>query len=284
MAGKQRKVLVTGGGTFLGDSIARALLQEGAEVTLLVRAGAEDRLGLLANRTTWWRADVWDSASMRGRARGHHVVIHTVGSTLADPIQGLTHHRLNFVSARNVATMCVSDGVPTMFLLSSARAPWLSRAYIKSKREAENYLARVGIRGVIIRAPVAYPRGVRRQPFFAWMSLLGRIPPISWLGMRRIAPMPVDVMARGIARIVLDEARSKSLYYANDLWRNGAQRDDTPPPTFDPPSAPPTSPQPPIIHDPDATPRSVKRVNPFDLLDEDTPFGWSPPSDEDKWR
>ena len=46
----RHRVLVTGGEAFLGLNIASALLAEGAEVTLLVRSGAEDRLGVLANR------------------------------------------------------------------------------------------------------------------------------------------------------------------------------------------------------------------------------------------
>ncbi|MFZ2879566.1 MAG: hypothetical protein WA009_08525, partial [Phototrophicaceae bacterium] len=41
----RRRVLVTGGGSFLGDYIAAALVAEGADVTLLVRPGAEDHLG-----------------------------------------------------------------------------------------------------------------------------------------------------------------------------------------------------------------------------------------------
>src|SRR5690606_30677963 len=102
-----RRVLVTGGGTFLGDYIAAALLAEGAEVTLLVRPGAEDKLGPLGQRVRWWSAAVWESSSMKGRARGHTSVIHTVGSMTADPGKGLTYPWLNFVSARNVANMCV---------------------------------------------------------------------------------------------------------------------------------------------------------------------------------
>ena len=49
------RVLVTGGGTFLGDSIAAALLAEGVEVTLLVRPGAEEKLGSLAQRAAGTR-------------------------------------------------------------------------------------------------------------------------------------------------------------------------------------------------------------------------------------
>lgn len=196
MARYDRGILVTGGGSFLGDSIAAALLAEGAEVSLLVRPGAEERLGQLAQQTRWSTADVWNPASLRGKARNHAAVIHTVGSLNDDPARGLSYHRLNFVSARNAANMCVSDGVEYMILMSAVQAPWVSRDYIRSKRAAENYLRRAGLRISVIRAPLAYIRGRPRPLFYSLMTLLGSIPPLSWLMFGRIAPMPIDMLAR----------------------------------------------------------------------------------------
>lgn len=256
-----RGILVTGGGTFLGDNIASALLAEGADVTLLVRPGAEDRLGPLAQRTRWYTADVWNTASLRGRARNHAVVIHTVGSMTAAPSQGLSHHRLNFLSARNVANMCISDGVPRMVMLSSVASPWVSRSYIQSKREAEDYIRRIGLQSSIIRAPIVYIPGQQRPLFYQLMTMLGRIPPISWFMFGRIAPIPADILARGVARIALETEHKKQIYYAPDLRKRVKQSDirqasDT------------------LEH---FLPRPEKQVNPFQLLDEDLPFGWAPP-------
>lgn len=260
----KKRVLVTGGGTFLGDNIASALLAEGVDVTLLVRPGTEDRLGPLAQRVRWWSADVWDPASLRGRARGHYSVVHTVGSLVADPTQGLTHHRLNFLSARNVANMCVSDGVSRMVLMSSARAPWISRPYIRSKREAEDYLLRVGMESAIIRAPITYLRGQRRPLFYMIMTMLGSVPPISWLGFGRFAPMPVDMLARGVARIAIQPQLEKRVYFAPDLRRRNS-RDEARGGRIRLPGN--TSAQ-----------QTDSSLHPFDLLDEDSPFGWTPDS------
>jgi uncharacterized protein YbjT (DUF2867 family) len=255
------RVLVTGGGTFLGDSIAAALLAEGVEVTLLVRPGAEEKIGALAQRARWYTADVWDPASLKGRARGHASVIHTVGSLSADPAQGLTFQWLNFVSARNVANMCVSSGVPHMVLLSSVRAPWVSGQYIAAKREAEAYIPRVGLRATIIRAPIAYMRGTRRRPFYALMSLLGAIPPISWLGFSRVAPMPVDVLARGVARITLEPRQKDALFSARDLRKRNSSRERRS----------------------GVSERETQiQQQPLSYpVDDDSPFGWLPP-DKDK--
>lgn len=261
MTGKDRHILVTGGGTFLGDNIANALLAEGAQVTLLVRPGAEDKLGPLAQRVKCIVADVWNPASLRGRARGHGSVIHTVGSMVADPAQGSDHHRLNFLSARNVSNMCVSDGVPHMVLMSSVRAPWVNNQYLRAKREAEAYMTRVGLNATIIRAPVAYLRGERRHPFYILMTVLGSTPVLSWFWFGRSAPMPVDMLARGVARITLDKGRTKTIYYASDLRKRNTAREAR--------RAAPVLPN-------ESLPQQ-RELHPFELLDEDTPFGWLPP-------
>jgi uncharacterized protein YbjT (DUF2867 family) len=256
-----KRVLVTGGGTILGDAIAAALLAEGAEVTLLVRPGAENKLGGLAQRVRWFTADVWEPSSLKGRARGNQVVIHTVGSMRADPSRGLSYQHLNFLSARNVANMCVSGGVGQMVLLSVPRAPWIPAEYIRAKREAEAYLLRIGLKATIIRAPLTFIRGEPRSPLYRLLSLLGALPPISWLGMRRVAPMPIDVLARGIARITLAPKQAKTVYYARDLRRHNTARE--------------------IRRGLTGEQRDLlaarEVVQPIALMDEDTPFGWTPP-------
>ncbi len=250
---------MTGGGTFLGDNIASALLAEGAKVSLLVRPDSEDKLGPLAQQTRWSTADVWSPASLRGKARNHAAVVHTVGSLSADPAQGLSHSRLNFVSARNVANMCVSDGVQRMILISGASAPWISRAYIQAKRDAERYMLRLGLRAAIVRAPLLYAPGSSRPLFYRALSLFGVLPPLSWLFLNRIAPMPVDVLARGVALLAISGDESRQVYYARNLRRlirHGPAQPDTAADHF--------------------LPGAANSDSPYDNLDEDLPFGWTP--------
>lgn len=257
---KQNRVLITGGGTYLGMNLAAALLAEGIEVSLIIREGNQDRLGLLKSKVRWSVADVWDSASLKGRARGHATVIHTVGSMVDDPSKGLTFQRLNVVSARNTATMCVSDGVQHLILLSAVNSPWVSGKYIKAKREAETYTRRIGLTTSIIHAPIIYIRGTQRPLFYRIMTLLGSIPPMSWLWMGRIAPMPMDIMARGIARIAKNPPGKTKIYHARDLRKLNKRtelRGDIP-----------------DMEDFDALDDTA---TPLDILEEETPFGWSPP-------
>lgn len=255
------RILITGGHTHIGLRLAVALLAEQAEVTLLMRPETEDRLGALAGRVQVASADMWDSASLRGRARGHQVVIHTVGSMVAAPAQGLTYHRLNVMSARNAMNMCINDGVSRLMLFSSAAAPWLKQDYLRSKREAEAYITRVGLDSQIIRAPLLYERGAYRSLFHRLLWWLGVLPPLAQLGGRQIAPLPVDVFVRGVARLALQPVQAKRIYYASDLRRLNT-RDER------------RGLVPLRLENTDAktAAASAGAVSP-----EQTPFGWSPP-------
>ena len=255
-----RGILVTGGGTFLGDNIAAALLAEGAEVSMLVRSGAEDQLGPLAHHTRWSTADVWNPGSLRGKARFHSAVIHTVGSLHADPAHGLSYERLNLVSARNVGNMCVSDGVEHMILLSAVSAPWIKRGYIRSKREAERYLGRLGLKYSIVRAPLLYRRGQPRHILYRASTLLASIPPLSLLPFGRIGPMPIDIFSRAVARIAMSPDYGKSVYFPRDMRRLNSREE--------------------LRRAPDAAvaflPTRTRNASASGIASEDLPFAWIP--------
>ena len=254
------RILVTGGGTLLGDAVAAALLAEGADVTLLVRPGAEDRPGGLAQRARLVSADVWEPSSLKGHARGAQAVIHTVGGMTADAAHGLSFSYLNVVSARNVANMAVNGGAPRVVLLSAVSAPWVPRGYVRAKREAEQYLELIGLQATIIRAPVVYVRGSKRRLFYRAISALGSFPLTGWLGFRSVAPLPLDVVARGVARITLSPRSQKLVYAAGDLRAHNTPSE--------------------LRHGyPESGPLAddlMKPVSTIQLLDDEVPFGWTP--------
>ncbi len=250
------KVFVTGGTGFVGLRVLSALVEAGADVTALVHPDREERLGILRRYVRTAHGDVWNAASLRGRARGHGVVVHMVGSLRAQPERGLTYHQLNLVSARNAIGMAVGDGVPYFVLLSAAHRPaGVPKAYVQSKREAEAYLRTSGLRWAIVRAPLVFERTQPGGRFFATLSWVGALPLLRVFFGRR-TPLPVDVVARGMARLALQpELPQNRLFYASDLRRLGRV---------------PRGWRPRV-----AVPRVRARAEAEE--EEDAPFGWLPP-------
>lgn len=248
----------------MGLRVIAALIDAGADITVLVSPENEERLGTLRRHVHLVYGDVWNSASLKGRSRGHGVVINLVGSIHAQPERGLTFQQLNLVSARNVIGMAVGDGVPYFVLLSAAATPpGVSVEYLRNKREAEEYLKNSGLRTAIVRAPILFDRTQRTGAFFALISRIGALPVLRVFLGRRV-PLPVDIAGRGIAQAALQQEPARlQMLYAGDLRRLGripkAQRSfraerarrRQPPPTYDA------------------------------QVDDEIPFGWMPPSRSD---
>ena len=250
-----KRVFVTGGTGFLGYRVVRALLEQGAEVTVLIKLGSEEKLGALRGRVQYVQGDPWNPASLRGRARGHAVVVHLVGGVKPDPARGLTFRHLNYVSARNVAQMAVSDGVPNMLLLSAAAAPFGVRGgYLESKRDAEQYLQSTGLNWTIVRAPTLYTPGERRNPVYLLISVLGAIPLLG-LPFSSHKPIAVDTAARGIASLALTtDAIRNRLIGPRQLQRLGRAQERRLRPAAE-----------------------VSPANNENDMDDEPPFGWMPP-------
>ena len=251
------KVFVTGGTGFVGLRVLSALVEAGADVTALVHPDHEERLGILRRYVRVEHGDVWNAASLKGRARGHGVVVHMVGSLRAQPERGLTYRQLNLVSARNVVGMAVGDGVPYFVLLSAAHRPaGVPKEYLHSKREAEAYLQTSGLRWAIVRAPLIFDRAQPGGRFFAFLAWVGALPLLRVFFGRR-TPLPVDVVARGMARLALQpELPADRLLYAGDLRRLGRV---------------PRGWRPRV-----AVPR-VRALRTGEDDEDDVPFGWLPP-------
>ncbi|MEP7286819.1 MAG: NAD(P)H-binding protein [Chloroflexota bacterium] len=251
-----KRVFVTGGTGFLGYRVVRALLEQGADVTVMVRPGSEEKLGTLRGKVQWVEGDPWHPASMRGRARGHAIVIHLIGGLKPDPARGLTFRHLNYVSVRNVAQMAVGDGVPHILLLSVSAAPLgVKRGYVESKRDAEQYIQNTGLSWTIVRAPTLYVPGQPRGTIYRLLSILGAIP-LFGLALSAYTPLSVDTAARGITSLALSsDSLHNRLIKPHQLRRIGRNQERRFVATID---------------------SHLSNEAPDDSLDE-PPFGWLPP-------
>jgi nucleoside-diphosphate-sugar epimerase len=109
------KVLVTGGGGFIGRYIVEKLVARGFDVTSLSR-GDHPELDLLGVKTA--RADVAEREKVITALSGMDVVFHTAARVgVGGGWDGF--HRANVIGSRNVVEACVANGVKRLIFTSS---------------------------------------------------------------------------------------------------------------------------------------------------------------------
>ena len=170
------KVLVSGASGFIGDHVAKALVDRGHEVTCLVRPTSNvDRVERL--RVDLAYGDVTDPISLREAVAGKSAVYHLAGLTKAFRLEDLL--RVNEDGVRNMAAACAElDDPPVLVIVSSLAAagpapggrlrtekdpPKPVSNYGRSKRAGEvaagEFADRVPI--TIVRPPIVFGPGDR---------------------------------------------------------------------------------------------------------------------------
>ena len=208
-------VLVTGGTGFLGASLTRRLLSDGAEVRVLARsrAKAEPLTDLGAEITI---GDITDPAAIRAAADGIQVIYHLAGPLLVPGIPDIEYRRTHVLGtellldccekARALERLvyCSTTGVlgVTGEQPASEDAPFQpTNVYEQAKADAEVAVRRRwhGLPAVIARPGLVYgPGDVHLLPFFRSI-LRRRFRPI---GRRRtrLHPIYIDDMTEALVR------------------------------------------------------------------------------------
>lgn len=109
------KILVTGGGGFLGSAISRQLLARGDQVVALQRSAASDLATLGAKIV---RGDICDLPLLLASAKGCDAIIHTAGKA---GVWGKypDYHRINVVGTEQVLQTCRKLAIPVLVHTSS---------------------------------------------------------------------------------------------------------------------------------------------------------------------
>jgi len=113
--GHQQRVLVTGGGGFLGAAIVRLLVNRGDTVTSYSRR-RHNKLEHLGVRQI--RGDLGDAASLTAACRGMQVVYHTAAKAAVWG-SAQDYYRTNVTGTENVIAACRTAGVPCLIHTSS---------------------------------------------------------------------------------------------------------------------------------------------------------------------
>jgi len=109
------KVLVTGGGGFLGRAIVRMLLAQGDEPRVL---GRGEQPSLVSQGITVHRGDISESAAVHAALTGCDAVIHTA-AMIGSWGRARDFDRVNVTGTRNVIEACRALNVPKLVFTST---------------------------------------------------------------------------------------------------------------------------------------------------------------------
>jgi nucleoside-diphosphate-sugar epimerase len=113
------KILITGATGFIGFHLTRALLEQGHEISCLVRKSSKlDRLAGLPIRRA--DGDVTDAESLQRVVPGHDAVYHLAGLVKAVHVHHL--YQVNREGVANVARACAAQSAPPVLLVVSSLA------------------------------------------------------------------------------------------------------------------------------------------------------------------
>ena len=151
------KIFITGGTGYVGRAIIKKLLEEGHQLSCLVRKGSENKLGNLINHITFVEGDALDINSFN--VAGHDAIIHLIAIIKEIPSKNITFHKYNYLSAKNLIDKAQQEHVNRFLLMSAVKnPPGLLKDYYKTKVEAENYLKASKLSWTILKPSLIYDK------------------------------------------------------------------------------------------------------------------------------
>lgn len=151
------KVLVTGGTGVVGEAVVTKLAECGHTVRLLSRNAQED-VRQWEKNVEAWPASVSEPDRIRGSANDCDVVLHVAGIVAESPPDA-TFESVNIAGTANMVTEAERAGVRRFIYISSLGADKGESEYHKSKRVAEEHVARFSGDWLVLRPANVYGPG-----------------------------------------------------------------------------------------------------------------------------
>jgi UDP-glucose 4-epimerase len=241
LALKAVPTLVTGGTGKVGRRLVTALLEQGADVSVLTRHPRTAR-SLWPGKPLQIRgADLTDSSTLGGRLDGIELVFHLASYSPApresDVYQAATHWPVTVEGTRNLLDAALAVGVRRIVYLSSVKVmgegigagdgpvdestpPAPDTLYGRAKLEAERSILAIGESGTmqvcVLRSPMVYgPIGQGNIARMIDAVARNRFPPWPKIHNRRSAIHVLDLVAAAFLAASRPQANGRS-YFVTD--------------------------------------------------------------------
>lgn len=202
------KIIIAGGTGLVGSNIARALIELGHEVSILVRSGIRSRLpegaGVIAadpgNRMDGIRADA-------------DLLVNAIGIIREYPSKGITFEKILFDIAKNLIDFALANKIRRFVQVSAlGTAPDGKTRYFTAKYRAEEYLRHSSLAWMILRPSIIIGPGDQVTPLFSRLVKFLPLVPVVGDGEYKLQPMHVLDLAAGLAKIIEIESSYERIF------------------------------------------------------------------------
>jgi uncharacterized protein YbjT (DUF2867 family) len=154
------RVAIVGGTGFVGSYLVDALLEQGHEVSVLVRPGSEGKLRG-GDRVRRVSGDLDSEASLNELLSGQDAVIYNVGLLREFPRKGITFEAAQYQGVVATVAAAKAQNVARLLLMSAIGVKEDGTKYQSTKRRAENHALASGLDVTVLRPSVIFgdPRG-----------------------------------------------------------------------------------------------------------------------------
>jgi uncharacterized protein YbjT (DUF2867 family) len=192
----ERTVFLAGGTGFIGQALARTLLEEGVPVRALTRAASAKRLPVGCSPVI---GDALDHNTFVDAVRGAHSYVHLIGAHHPSPAKAKQFIDIDLRSIEEAVAAAKSAGVKHFVYLSIAQPAPIMKAYIDVRVRGEEMVRASGIPATIVRPWYVLGPGRRWPLLFVPGYWLLELIPSTRETARRLALVTLEQMVRAIA-------------------------------------------------------------------------------------
>ncbi len=215
------RVAIIGGTGFVGSYIVDELLEQGHEVSLLVRDGSEHKVRQ-SGSVRVVSGSIEAATSIGDLVAGCDAVIYCVGILRESPHKGITFETTQFDGVANTVDAALKNGVRRFLLMSANGVKHPGTRYQETKKRAEDRVLASDLDATIFRPSVVFgdPRGqmefatqlfrdMVEKPFPAVGFFSG---PNPRSGAVLMSPVHVEDVARAFVNSLTDDSTVGDIY------------------------------------------------------------------------
>jgi uncharacterized protein YbjT (DUF2867 family) len=179
--------------------LSRALLRRGHAVSAFARAGGAGRAEPGCDIR---ELDVFDEAALTHALRGHHTLVHLVGTPHPNPRKSAEFRRVDLASVWCAAQAARQAGIENFVYVSVAQPAPVMRAYVQARREAEDAIRASGLAATFLRPWYVLGPGHRWPYLLAPLYAIAKYVPGARDTARRLDLVTLDQMTRALTAAV----------------------------------------------------------------------------------